>query len=348
LPDDEIRDSSPALRRPGVVHLSEEALSMIVDFQHHFTPRELIKEDPGDRLILNYDAQGAPSYTIHKLLYELDEHVRMMDLSGIDAAWLTSAQSMCADLETSRFVNDQAKKAERDYPGRFIGAAHAHPFGGADAFKELNRCKHELGFQGVVITSETDGLFLDNPKYEPFWAEAERLGLFVFVHPALKLNYSQQFDGFDTARSVGREFSLIMSTIRLINSGVFDRHPNLTIHMAHLSGGIASMLARIRSYQDKDFWGTRGNERHGAKAEKDFDYYIQNNMVFDTAGFAGGITSVKTALVEIPSSRIVFATDYPQEIRSREVVRDFVQEIRALGQDGEAILSGNVPKLLKA
>ena len=41
------------------------------------------------------------------------------------------------------------------------------------------------------------------------------------------------------------------------------RHPNLTVHMAHLSGGIASVLARVRSYQDKDFWGTRGNPRHG-------------------------------------------------------------------------------------
>ncbi len=69
---------------------------------------------------------------------------------------------MCADLETSRFVNDKAKKAERDYPGRFIGAAHAHPLGGPEALKELDRCKHELGFQGVVITSEADGLFLDN------------------------------------------------------------------------------------------------------------------------------------------------------------------------------------------
>ena len=82
---------------------------MIVDFQHHFTPRELIKEEPGDRLILHYDAQGAPSYTIHSLLYDLDEHIRMMDLAGIDAAWLTSAQGMCADLETSRFINDKAK-----------------------------------------------------------------------------------------------------------------------------------------------------------------------------------------------------------------------------------------------
>jgi predicted TIM-barrel fold metal-dependent hydrolase len=320
---------------------------MIVDFQHHFTPRELIKEDPGDRLILHYDAQGAPSYTIHKLLYDLDEHVRMMDEAGIDAAWLTSAAGMCADDETSRFVNDKAKQAERDYPGRFLGAAHAHPLGGKAAIKELNRCKHELGFQGVVITSETDGLFLDNPAFEPFWAEAARLGLFVFVHPALRLNYSQQFDGFDTARSVGREFSLIMATIRLINSGVFDRHPGLTVHMAHLSGGIASMLGRIRSYQDKNFWGTKDNKRHGAKAEQDFDYYLRNNMIFDTAGFAGAISSVRTALVEIPASRIVFATDYPQEIRDREAVRDFVRDIRALGCDGETVLSGNIGKLLR-
>ena len=320
---------------------------MIVDFQHHFTPRELIKQDPGDRLILHYDAQGAPSYTIHSLLYDLDEHVRMMDLAGIDAAWLTSAQGMCADLDTSRLVNEKAKKAERDYPGRFIGAAHAHPLGGKEAFRELARCRDELGFQGVVITSESDGLFLDAPDFEPFWTEAARLGLFVFVHPALKLNFSQQFDGFDTARSVGREFSLIMATIRLINSGVFDRHPTLTVHMAHLSGGIASMLGRIRSYQDKDFWGTKGNPRHGMKAEKEFDHYIRNNLVFDTAGFAGAIGSVKTALVEIPPSRIVFATDYPQEIRSREAVRDFVRDLRALGTAGEEILAGNVGKLLK-
>src|SRR6267142_1573971 len=172
--------SQPRLRSSRV---PSRGTAMIVDFQHHFTPRELIKEDPGDRLILHYDAMGAPSYTIHRLLYDLDEHVAMMDESGIDAAWLTSAQGMCADLETSRLVNDKAKKAERDYPGRFIGAAHAHPHGGPDAMKELNRCKDELGFQGVVITSETDGLFLDNPKYEPFWTEAEMLGLFVFVHP---------------------------------------------------------------------------------------------------------------------------------------------------------------------
>jgi len=320
---------------------------MIVDFQHHFTPRELIKQDPGNRLIVHFDENGAPSYTVHTLLWDLDEHVAMMDAAGIDAAFLTSAAGMSASLEVSRLCNDKAKKAEKDYPGRFIASAHAHALGGADHIKELNRCAKELGTPGVVITSEMDGKFLDDPALEPFWAECEKLGLFVFVHPALKLNFSRQFDGYDTARSVGREFSLVMATIRLINSGVFDRHPNLTVHMSHLGGGLAGVLARVRGYQDKEFWGVKDNARHGRKAAKDFDYYINHNMVFDSAGFCCAIGAVNAALAEIPASRIVFATDYPQEVRERPPVRDFVQDIKKLGKPGEQILSGNVGLLLK-
>jgi predicted TIM-barrel fold metal-dependent hydrolase len=320
---------------------------MIVDFQHHFTPRELFREDLGDRWVLQYDATGAPSYTSHALLYDLDEHIRMMDAAGIDAAFLSSGAGMAADLERSRFINDKTREAERRYPGRFIGAAHVHPLGGPEALRELARCAVELGFPGVVITSEVDGRFIDAPEFEPFWAEASRLGLFVFVHPALKLNHPQPFDAYDTARSVGREFSLILATIRLINSGVLDRHPDLTIHMSHLGGGIASMLGRVRSYQDKVFWGTEGNPRHGGLPQKELDHYLRERFVFDTAGFCGALGSVKTALIELPAERIVFATDYPQEIRAREAVRDFVDEIRTLGEAGERILSGNVGLLLK-
>jgi predicted TIM-barrel fold metal-dependent hydrolase len=319
---------------------------MLVDFHHHFTPRELIKQDPGDKLILHYDENGAPSYTVHRMLFELDTHIQMMDACGIDVAMLSSAAGMSASLDLSRLVNDKAKQAEKDYPGRFLGFAHANPLGGPEALKELARCADDLGFPGVTITSEQDGLYLDAPEFEPFWAECEKRGLFVFVHPALKLNESKTFDGYDLARSVGREFSLIMVIIRLINSGVFDRHPKLIVHMSHLGGGISSMLGRIRSYQDKVFWGTKGNPRHGATPEKDFDHYINNNLMFDSGGFCGVIGSVKTALVEIPAERIVFGTDYPQEIRTIEVTKNFVQEIRALGAQGEKILTGNVKTLI--
>ena len=318
---------------------------MIVDFQHHFTPKELLKEDPGDGQITRYDENGAPSYSIHSLLYDLDEHIRMMDVSGIDAAVLSCAEGMCAPLEKSIVCNDRAKEAEKNYPGRFIGTAHVHPLDGAEAMKELSRCVHELGFPGVVITSEFGGLKLDAPELDPFWEEVSRLGIFVFVHPALRLEGSARFDADDLARSVGREFSLVEATIRLINGGVLDRHPELVVQIAHLSGGIASVLGRIRSYQDKEFWGTADNERHGRLPAREFDYYLKERLVFDTAGFCGATSSVKTTLVELDPSRIVFASDYPQEIRKAEAVRDFVDGIRGL-DDGQSILSGNVDLLL--
>ncbi len=320
---------------------------MIVDFHHHFTPRELIKDDPGDRLILAYDENGAPSYTTHKLLFDMDAHVEMMDKAGIDLAVLSCAAGMSAPTDRSRFINDKAKQFEKDYPKRFLGYAHANPLGGPEAFRELARCADELGFPGVTITSEQDGLYLDAPEFEPFWAECVKRGLFVFVHPALKLNESKQFNAFDLARSVGREFSLIMATIRLVNAGVFDRHPSLIVQMSHLSGGISSMISRIRSYQDKVFWGTKGNPKHGVTPEKSFDHYIANNLVFDSGGFCGAVEVVKMALLELPAARLVFGTDYPQEIRTADVNANFIAEIRKIGADGEKLLSGNAQLLLK-
>lgn len=320
---------------------------MIVDFHHHFVPRELIKQDPGDRLILSYDENGAPSYTTHKLLFDHDAHIRMMDEAGIDLALLSSASGMSADIERTRLVNDTAKALEKRYPKRYMGFAHANPLGGAEHMKELARCADELGYPGVTITSEQDGVYLDAPAFEPFWTECERRGLLVFVHPALKLNESRQFDAYDLARSVGREFSLVMAVIRLINAQVFDRHPKLVVQMSHLGGGIAALLGRLRSYQDKEFWGTKGNPKHGIAPARDFDHYLRSNFIFDTGGFCGEIGSVKTALVEIPAARIVFGTDYPQEIRTAGINKTFIAEIGKLGADGEAILRGNAKGLLK-
>ena len=98
----------------------------------------------------------------------------------------------------------------------------------------------------------------------------------------------------------------------------------------------------MRSYQDREFWGTAGNERHGRLPEHDFDHYLNNRLIFDTAGFCGATSSVETSMVELDPARIVFASDYPQEIREAEAVKAFVDGIRALGADGEAILAGNV------
>src|SRR5215471_15635495 len=96
---------------------------MIIDFQHHYTPPELI-EDKGvttTRLNENKD----PIYRLSPLLADLPAHVRMMDQAGIDAAVLSCGQGCDQqNVATCRLINDRMQQAERDHPGRFIGLAH--------------------------------------------------------------------------------------------------------------------------------------------------------------------------------------------------------------------------------
>ena len=48
--------------------------------------------DSGRRKIVSYYEHGAPSFILHWMLFDLDEHIRMMDEAGIDVAWYTTRE----------------------------------------------------------------------------------------------------------------------------------------------------------------------------------------------------------------------------------------------------------------
>ncbi len=300
------------------------------------------------RSVVLKDEHGVPTYILHPRLGDLGLHVEAMDRAGVDLAVLSSGAGMMGDIDVCRRVNDRIGAAVDEYPGRFAGLAHVPPLGGGEAFRELDRASKDLGFRGVAIESSLQGVTLDSEQLWPFYEHVQELGLFVFIHPALKTLGSDLMQDYDLARSVGREFGLVMATIRLINGGVFEAFPELTVQMSHLGGGVAALMGRIRSYQDKDFWGTAGDERHGKLPKRPFDHYFRQ-IYFDTGGFCGNINAVKSALLEIEPSHVLFGTDYPQEIRSGEDVNDFITGIRQLPmspQDVDGILAANGRALL--
>ena len=61
---------------------------MLVDFQHRYTPPELMEIGKGDGS-LRLDENGNPNYRFNALLADLSAHVRMMDKAGIDVAVLS-------------------------------------------------------------------------------------------------------------------------------------------------------------------------------------------------------------------------------------------------------------------
>jgi predicted TIM-barrel fold metal-dependent hydrolase len=142
---------------------------MLVDFQQHCTPPELLKGDPG-KITVDLDRDGNPNYLLNPLLTDLAAHIRMMDTAGIDAGVLTCGSGFDQpDIATCRLINDRLCEAEVAHPGRFIGLAHVPALKPAEAAAELRRCAVDLGFPGVVVASELQDLPLDAPELRPFW-----------------------------------------------------------------------------------------------------------------------------------------------------------------------------------
>ena len=118
---------------------------MIIDFQNHYTPPELM-ERFADSGPLRLDERGNPNYRFTPLLADLAANVRMMDRAGIDLAVLSCGSGFDQpDLATCRLINDRMHQAERDFPGRFVGLAHVPALDASAAAAELKRCAVELG-----------------------------------------------------------------------------------------------------------------------------------------------------------------------------------------------------------
>ena len=321
---------------------------MIIDFHIHYTPEELVRDKLGPggtpRTIF---VNGAPATTVHDKAFTLEKHIASMDLAGIDMAVLSSAAGFVNDLNRCRMVNDKLKWVEGHFPGRFLGMAHVPPLGGEASLRELERAASKLGFKGVAIPAAFGEIELDAPELRPFYQKVNELGLFIFIHPAL--SSSGNYFDYDLGRSVGREFQLVLAVIRLINGGVLDEFPELNFIISHLGGGIAALMSRIESYQDRVFWGTAEHPRHGKLPKEPFRNYL-SRLYFDTGGIFGDINPIKCALLEIKAENILFGTDYPQEIREGMAIKNFVKKIRDLPltqKQIDTILGENGKKLLK-
>ena len=327
---------------------------MIVDFQHHYTPPELMENSKGP-ILTRLNENQDPILRLTPLLADLPAHVRMMDQAGIDVAVLSCLQGLDdPNVATCRLINDRMQQAEWDHPSRFIGLAHIPALDPQEAAAELKRCAVELGFPGVVIASELQGQSLDAESLRPFWKATADLGLFVFVHPLSEVIGWGHMNADDLGRMLGWEFSLMVATVRLINSGLLDELPTLKILVAHFAGGIGRYLPRILGFQQREETGTGSIAQHNRQPRKAFDHYLHDRLFYDCAGWSGrshaaerGAEWVRIGLTELPASQVVFATDYPQAVHDDNEVIAYVNAVRALGSEARIVLDGaNAEKLI--
>ncbi len=138
------------------------------------------------------------------------------------------------------FISDQVRR----HPTRFFDMATL-PFNTPEAMeKELDRCMGKLGMKGVLLYSNLDGHFPDEPQFRSLFVEAERRGVPIFLHPAKPTTY-EATKGYNMAAGLGLMFDTTIALCRLILAGVLEQHPKLKLVCPHVGGALPFLIGRI-------------------------------------------------------------------------------------------------------
>ena len=172
--------------------------------------------------------------------------IRDMDSTGIARQILSIASpgvqifDPATGTSLATTFNDELAEAVRKHPDRFSALGAVAPQNPAGAAKELERCVTKLGMKGVIINSNTQGEYLDEPKFYDILAAAEAHDVPIYLHPAtpparmigplIERGLEGAFYGFAMETSV--------HLLRMIMSGVFDRFPKLQVFAGHGGEGL--------------------------------------------------------------------------------------------------------------
>jgi aminocarboxymuconate-semialdehyde decarboxylase len=257
---------------------------------------------------------------------------------GLDAAVVSVAPPLFyydLDLDPAlaiaRAVNDGLAEFCAAAPDRLRWLASVPLQDPAAAARELERAAGE-GCAGVEIaTGMADGRRLDALEFEPFWAQAERLGLPVTLHPA----YVERHPGlrdFYFENVLGFLFETSIAIERLMAAGVLDRHPELQIVLVHGGGYFPYQGGRLRHAR------TVRTELAGAP-EDPWAYLgrIWFDIVTHDAAALGYLVE------RVGAGRVVVGTDLPFDMALPEPMRLLADAVDA--ETAAQIAEGNPAEL---
>jgi gamma-resorcylate decarboxylase len=248
-----------------------------------------------------------------KRLALMDKHGIEMMILSLNSPAIQSIPNTKRAAEVARMANDALAEEVRKRPDRFA-AFCALPLQDPElAIQELTRCMKELGFKGANVngfSQVTEGdsvVYLDLPQYLPFWVAVESLDAPFYLHPRDPLpSRSQHYEGHPWFLGPTWAFAVetAIHALRLMGSGLFDRHPRLKIILGHLGEGLPYNMWRLDHR-------LRINSR-GIPAKKPLSEYFRTNFYLTTSGNLR-TQSLLDAILEVGADHLMFATDYPFE-----------------------------------
>ena len=245
----------------------------------------------------------------------MDEHGMEMMILSLNAPAVQAIPSAIKANEIAVRANDYLAEQVAKRPDRFQAFA-ALPLQDPDlASRELERCIKDLGFKGALVNgfsqvgTPENCVYYDAPQFADFWATVEKLDTPFYLHPRNPIpSWSQIYEGhpwlMGPTWAFGQETAV--HALRLMASGLFDRHPKLKIILGHMGEGLPFSMWRI---DNRNAW-VKVPKTYPAK--RTFGEYFQENFYLTTSGNFRNQTLID-AVLEIGADRILFSTDWPFE-----------------------------------
>jgi aminocarboxymuconate-semialdehyde decarboxylase len=266
---------------------------------------------------------------------ELGVDVQVLSINGF---WFYAAER---DLAAKIVKLHDEKMAEwvNAHPDRYVGVSSVALQFPDLAAEQLEYAVKKLGARGAAIGGHVQGEDISLPKYDPFWAKAQELGVMVFMHPQSAENVIKQ-DAWkgrgDLGNIIGNPLETTIFLTRMIVNGTFDRFPNLKICAAHAGGFLPSYLGRTEIACEVRPNADCLNKKRPSE-------YLKTQVLVDTIIILD--EGLRHLTAEVGAGQVVFGTDMPFVWHSNV---DLVLNASYLNDaQKEAILGGTLVKLLK-
>jgi len=98
----------------------------------------------------------------------------------------------------------------------------------------------------VEIATHVNGVSIGDPRFEPFFAAAERLGAAIFVHALHPAGRDRLVGPAAQEQVVAFPGDVALGIASLITGGTLERHSSLRIGFSHGGGAFAMLLPRMQ------------------------------------------------------------------------------------------------------
>lgn len=297
---------------------------MIIDVHNHYYPpgyMDAVRRGPS-AVRITTDAEGNPllhypgDYNVavrgHR---DIEFRQHELDRVGIDRQVVTlttpgvHVEQPRRAIELARLVNDEFAATKRERGSHFTALATLPLNDPAASVIELRRAVTELGLPGAMLFSNVNGVPLADPRFEPLYTEADRLGCILHIHPTNPVNVDAMQE-YWLMPLVGFLFDTTLAAAHLAFAGVMERHQKIRWVLSHLGGAIPYLAERL----DRGWEAFPDCRRNIDRRPSEY----LKRCYYDTVNF--NQDALMLAVAFAGADHVLAGSDYPHQIGSMETM----------------------------